>query len=120
MSPAAGRLVFWSPRILCIAFAIFLSLFATDAYHENSGLWQVAVALFMHLIPVMALVAALAVAWRWEWVGAVVFAAAAGLYASRVLPAHPSWAAAIALPLLVIAALFLANWVKRTDLRVAH
>jgi hypothetical protein len=77
-------------------------------------------ALLIHLLPTVVLAAVLAVAWRWEWVGAVFFAAAAALYAIRMLPRSPSATATIALPLLVIAGLFLANWLKRFELRTAH
>ena len=117
MSPAALRLLFWAPRVLSIAFAIFLSLFALDVFQENHGFRQIALALLIHLIPVFILLAVLLVAWRWEWAGAVLFASAAAFYAAKVLPKHPNWAAAISLPLLLLAALFLANWRMRVRLR---
>lgn len=56
----------------------------------------------------------------WEWAGAALFAVAGALYAIRMLPRHPGATATIALPLLVIAGLFLANWVKRAGIRTAH
>jgi len=74
----------------------------------------------IHLLPTAVLAVVLAVAWRWEWVGAVLLAVAGALYAIKVLPQHPSWAASIALPLLVIAGLFLANWLKRSELRTTR
>ena len=120
MSRNQGRLLFWSPRILCIAFAIFLSIFVLDVFNENYGFWQTALALLIHMLPTALLVAVLIVAWRWEWVGAALFAAAAVLYTIRVLPQHPSWVATIALPLLCIAGLFLASWIKRPEPRAAR
>jgi hypothetical protein len=120
MSRIEGQLLFWSPRILCIAFAIFVSLFALDEFNGSRGFWQTALALLIHLLPTAVVVAVLVLAWRWEWIGAALFAAAAALYAIRVLPKHPSWAATIALPLLVIAGLFLANWLKRPMPRAAR
>jgi len=120
MSPVARRLLFWAPRILCIAFAIFLSLFALDIFEEGHCFGQIALALLIHMIPTFILLAVIFVAWRWEWAGAVLFAAAAALYAAKVLPKHPSWAAIISVPLLVIASLFLANWLKRSELRAAR
>jgi zinc transporter ZupT len=116
-----GRLLlFWSPRILSIGFAVFVSLFALDVFQEAHGFRQTALALSIHLIPTAIIVAVLLVAWRWEWVGAVLYAAAAGCYMWRVLPAHPSWALVIAGPLLVVAALFLANWIWRPELRTTR
>ncbi|MGA3262760.1 MAG: hypothetical protein ABSC47_01795 [Terracidiphilus sp.] len=120
MSPIARRLLFWSPRILCIAFAIFLSMFSLDVFNEAHGFGQTALALLMHLIPTAIVVAVLIAAWRWEWVGAVLFAALAALYAASVLPKHPDWVLTISAPLLVIAALFLVNWLKRSELRNTH
>lgn len=117
MSRNQARFLFWSPRILGIGFVVFASLFALDVFGEGLGLWQTAQALLIYLIPTAALAAVLAVAWRWEWVGAVSFATFAVLYAIKVLPQHSSWAASIALPLLAIAGLFLANWLERVELR---
>lgn len=113
-------LLFWSPRILCIAFAVLVSLFALDVFHEAHGLQQTTLLLTIHMIPAAIVVAVLLVAWRWEWVGAVLFAAAAALYMARVLPTHPNWALTIAVPLLLIAALFLVSWLKRSELRPAR
>jgi hypothetical protein len=120
MSYAARRLLFWSPRILCIGYSIFLSLFALDVFNENHGFTRIALALTVHLIPTAIVVAVLIAAWRWEWIGAALFTLVAAIYSAQVLPRHPSWAATIALPLFVIAALFLVNWIKRSDLRPAH
>lgn len=117
MSRIARRILFWSPRTLTILFALFLSMFALDALGEGHGFWQTVLALSIHLVPPLLIVAVLLVAWRWEWVGALLYAMLATAYAVRVLPAHISWALTIALPMLIIAALFLINWRKRSELR---
>ena len=65
----AWRLLYWSPRVLCIAFAIFVSLFALDVFNEGLGLAKTILALSIHLIPTAFLVIVLAVSWRWEQVG---------------------------------------------------
>ena len=49
MTPNRKRLLFWSPRMLCIAFATFISLFALDVFAEGYGFWRTALALVMHL-----------------------------------------------------------------------
>jgi hypothetical protein len=120
MSPQSSRLLFWSPRILSIAFVVFLSLFALDVFQEAHGFREFLPALLIHLVPTCVLVAILLVAWRWEWIGALAFSAAGAAYAFSVMPRHPDWAATLALPMLVIAALFLANWIQRARLRPAH
>jgi len=110
------RLIFWSPRVLCIAFAIFLSLFALDVFNEGLSVGNTILALLIHLIPAAIIVLVLAVAWRWEWVGGVLFIAAGILYLTRMWH-HPSAVAGISGPLFLLGALFLINWSKRGEIR---
>ena len=125
MSTFSRRALFWTPRILSIVFIAFLSLFALDVFNKGLGFWQTAQALMIHLIPSFVLIAALAFAWRWEWIGTALFGAAGLLYiwwvVSMARPVPPDirliWALTIAAPALVIAGLFLANWVKHFELR---
>ena len=123
MSKFSKRALFWTPRALSIAFAAFLSLFAMDVFDEYFGFWQTTLALTMHLIPVFVLIVVLVLAWRWEWIGAALYAAAGLLYVAWVVsrPIPPAmrliWILTIAGPAFVIAALFLANWLKRGELR---
>lgn len=77
MNPSTKAFLFWTPRILCIFFAMLLSLFALDVFEESAGFWRTILALLIHLVPVYLVVIALVVAWRWEWVGAALFAALA-------------------------------------------
>lgn len=119
MSHFFVRLLYWSPRILAAAFAVFLSLFALDVFNEAHGFWHTALALSIHLIPAAIVLVILAIAWRWEWIGAALFVLAAAFYAWYVLPRHIGWVGAISGPLLVIAALFLADWMEREKLRTA-
>ena len=123
MSRSFARLLFWSPRILTSAFALFVSIFALDVFAEFHGFWRVALALAIHLIPTFIVIAVLVVAWKWEWIGAVVFASLAAWYCWTSI--HKPWFGwsvilAIPLPLLVIACLFLVNWIERAKLRTTH
>jgi hypothetical protein len=117
MSTLSAKILYWSPRGLCIAFSLFLSLFALDVFGEGLGVWRTAIALVMHLMPVFVLLLALALAWRWEWVGAVTFSAAAALYMWWAGWNHRYWWPGIAGPAVVIGVLFLVNWIKRDELR---
>ena len=117
MTTTSRRLLFWTPRVICIAFAIFLSLFALDVFGEGYGFWKTILALLIHLVPVYIVLAVLAIAWRWEWIGALGFGGLAGWYAKGVWHRHPDWVVVIAGPQLVIAALFLVNWLKHDALR---
>ena len=125
MTQLSKRALFWTPRALSILFIAFLSLFALDVFDGHLGFWQTALALTMHLIPSFVLIAALVLAWRWEWIGAALYGAAGLLYVWWVVsmsrPVPPAmraiWILTIGGPAFVIAGLFLANWLKRGDLR---
>jgi len=69
MNASARRVLFWTPRILCILFAVFLSVFSLDVFSEGYGFWQTIGALLLHLVPTFIVVFALLIGWRWEWVG---------------------------------------------------
>jgi lysylphosphatidylglycerol synthetase-like protein (DUF2156 family) len=117
MNTASRRSLFWVPRVICIAFAIFLSLFALDVLREGQGFGKTLLALLIHLVPVFIVSAVLAMAWRWEWIGAAGFAGLGIGYATGNWRRHPDWVVAIAGPLLGIAVLFLVNWLKHDALR---
>jgi|TARA_Y100000310_G_scaffold327633_1_gene394297 lysylphosphatidylglycerol synthetase-like protein (DUF2156 family) len=110
--------LFWTPRVLCILFAIFLSIFAADVFGEGRGFWETVLALLMHLTPSGMLLIVLAIAWRWEWVGAVVFLALAVLYLIFAWARQFHWSAYVAIsgPLLLIGILFLVNWFWRQEI----
>lgn len=61
---------------------------------------------------------ALAIAWRWEWVGAILFA---GVGVGYIVMAWGRFEALtyllIAGPLFLVGALFLASWLLRSELR---
>jgi len=120
------RTLFWTPRVLAMAYIAFLSMFALDVFGEQHSFWRILVALLIHLIPAFVLLAGLILAWRWEWVGAALYAAAGVLYVAWVLqlPLAPAlkinWVLTIAGPTFLIAALFLANWLKHDELHPKH
>lgn len=117
MSDPVKRLLFWTPRILCILFAVFISIFALDVFGGGYSFWETAVALLMHLIPTAIILLVLAVSWRWEWVGGVLFVALAILYAVMTW-GQEDWLAYLLIsgPLLLIGALFWINWCYRAEL----
>ena len=125
MSTNSGKLLFWAPRVLSILFIAFLSMFALDVFGEHLGFWPTTFALAMHLIPSIVLLIVLLLAWRREWIGMVLYAAAALLYVAWAafvprpisLSMRLTWMLAIAAPAIVIAILFLLNWRKHDQLR---
>jgi hypothetical protein len=67
------RTFHWFPRILCIVAILFISLFALDAATPGMTIWQQFGAYFIHLIPSFILLVLLLIAWKWEYVGGIIF-----------------------------------------------
>jgi len=118
MNPTTQRLAFWTPRALCLLFAAFTSLFALDVFGEGGGAGQVAVALFMHLLPTLFLLGILALSWRWEWVGGTLYLGLGLLYVVWSWGKF-GWMAPtfIAGPLFALSGLFWAGWIWRREIR---
>ena len=118
MKTPAKRLLFWTPRILGLLFAAFISLFALDVFDQHQGLWNTILALLMHLIPTGILLLILAVTWRWEWVGGLLFPALGALYIIAFWGRfHWSAYAVLSGSLFLLGALFLLGWKLRAELR---
>jgi hypothetical protein len=123
MTQQTKRVLYWAPRALSILFIAFLGLFALDVFRAGYGFWKTLLALTMHLIPNFVLIAVVALAWRWEWAGAALFSIAGVLHAALMWQRPNPTATKIMtiLPMetivFVLAALWLANWIKRDELR---
>src|SRR3989344_266495 len=107
------KIVYWLPRVLSVAFVLFLSLFALDVFDYYRG-WEVVAALFMHLLPSFVLLAVIAVAWRFELVGTVVFIFAAFGYIWLVgFDRHWTWYAFISGPAFLLGMLYFISWAAK-------
>jgi uncharacterized membrane protein HdeD (DUF308 family) len=114
------ELLYWTPRALCITYAMFISMFALDVFKEGQGFWFTILALLGHLIPTFLILIILAVSWRREWIGGILFIVLGVLYVvtSWNKPfGHLSTFLLIAGPLELAGALFLFNWYYRSELR---
>lgn len=118
MNKPVKRFVYWAPRILGLLFAAFISLLALDVFGEGYGFWGTIVALLMHLVPTSILLVVLALAWRWEWIGAFGFAALGVAYIV-LFGEEFEWATLLFIPgpLFLVGALFLTNWLFRNQLK---
>jgi hypothetical protein len=108
----------WSARILGIGVAVFLGLFALDAFAEGKPLGQALVDFAIHLLPSAVVLVIVALAWRWAWVGGVVFVSLAVAYAVMV-GFRMAWVVAISVPLLLVGLLFLWSWLGQHKLHAA-
>ena len=118
MSKTMKQFLFWTPRILGIVFAAFISIFALDVFDQGYTFWETVVALLMNLIPTLAILIALAIAWRWEWVGGILFIALGIFYIISKWGMFP-WSVyvLIAGPAFLVAALFLVDWFYRGEIK---
>ena len=119
MKRPVKRTLFWAPRILCILFAVFVSLFALDVFGEGYGFWETILALLIHLIPTAIILIVLAIAWRWEWLGGILFIGFGVFYILDSPEFHWSVYLVISGPLFLVGVLFLVNWLYRGELRAS-
>lgn len=120
MPEKSKRILRWTPRILGILYALFLSIFALDVFGVGYSVWETVIALAMHLIPVYVLLIGVALGWRWEWLGAATFLGFCVWYVISMGSGNPfSIYLIIVGPPFVIGMLFLLNWLNRPRLH-AH
>ena len=101
----------WIPRIAGLGVAMFLSLFALDAFGAKPFL-EALPEFLIHLTPALVVMAGVALAWRYPLAGAGAFGALAVGYA-MVANGRVDWVAAISGPLAMVAALFLVSGLRR-------
>lgn len=117
------KVLHWTPRIICILAIMFLSLFALDSFAPHLTIWQQIRAFLMHLIPSIVLLILLIIAWKWEFIGGIIFSLI-GLGFSPVIFAHnykmnhSVWMSLgiicmITLPFFITGILFIVNHFKK-------
>lgn len=67
------KIFHWAPRITCILAILFISIFALDSFSPDLTVWQQIGRFLMHLIPSFILIIFLIVAWKWEFIGGIIF-----------------------------------------------
>jgi hypothetical protein len=107
----ATTFLFWLPRILAGLYAAFLAMFALDAFSEQRGLSMAVLAFAIHLIPAAVVLILLALAWRWELPGGLLFAAVGLAYAVR-MDFRLARFIVISGPAFALAVLFLYDWCR--------
>ena len=105
----SSSLLLWAPRILGIAVACFIGLFAVDAFGPGKSVLQAVGDFAMHLVPALVLLAVVIASWKRPWIGGAVFVLLAAAYALSV-PSRPDWILVISGPMLAVGLLFLLSW----------
>ena len=110
-----NAVLLWAPRLILIAFALFLIIFSFDVFEQGKTALEIAIAFMLHNIPTMLLSALVIISWRREWIGALVclvLALAYIVWSWGRFP--PSVYFIMVAPLLLVAALYTVNWRFRT------
>jgi hypothetical protein len=102
------KFLYWLPRILGMLFALFISIFALDAFGESIPFPEAVVGFLIHLVPTYIMIAVLLVAWKWGVVGGTLFILAGVSYIIWMHNLH--WAAFLLIggPPILIGILFIA------------
>jgi hypothetical protein len=109
--------LFWTPRLITILFIAFISLFALDVFSEGYGFWETIVALTMHLLPSIVLTIILILAWKWEWIGGVLYLIAGFVLWVKTEPSSGlAWFLLVGMPFL-LGVLFTLGWITKKDVQ---
>lgn len=111
ISTRLARIIHWAPRIAAILIIIFVSLFSLDVFEREAAPLQLLGAFLMHSIPSIIMILMLILAWRKPVVGFIAFLLA-GIFFLRfvILSANLGHFLLFSGPLLLISALFYADW----------
>ena len=113
-----NKLLYWTPRVLSIAFAVFISLFALDVFGEGYSFWKAVLALVIHLIPTYLVIIATLIAWKWGLLGGSMFIALGLFYVFMTRGRAHLSVPIITAPLILIGGMFILNRLtKKRDYR---
>lgn len=113
MNISVRQVVYWTPRIIGVLIVVIFTLLSFDVLTEGLPFGEAMLAWLTHLIPAALLGTAVAVSWRREWVGAVLFILYSLLYFVAFQGAHIAAYLWFALPLFTAGVLFLVDWRMR-------
>lgn len=121
MSPTNRNLLQWTPRLLGVIYAAFISLFAFDVWGMGGNFWDELAGFLVHLLPTYLIVAALIIAWRRPWAGGVLFLVLATAFGLLFGWQEVATLLLMALTPTVIGLLFMADGcLERVELRPRH
>jgi hypothetical protein len=65
------KFLYWAPRILAILAILFMMMFSMDCFEMGGK--EALICLVMHNIPAFIIIVVLLIAWRWEFIGSILF-----------------------------------------------
>ena len=67
------KVLYWAPRIIAILAILLMMMFSMDCFGEYGSLKDQLICFVMHNLPSFAFIASLAIAWKWEIIGGILF-----------------------------------------------
>jgi hypothetical protein len=67
-----NKALYWTPRILAILFTVFIGMFSFDVFTEGFS-WLALGGFFIHNIPTLIIAGIVALAWKKEFIGGIIF-----------------------------------------------
>lgn len=111
---ASKKILLWTPRLILIAFALFLVIFSFDVFEEGKGALEIGIAFVIHNIPTLLLGLVVFASWRREWIGVLSCLLLAVGYIAWSWGRFPLMVYFIMTgPLFLVAALYAVNWRRR-------
>lgn len=71
------RALLWLPRVMAMAFALFLAMFATDVFLQGGSFIETSGAFISHLLPAASVILLVVLGWRRDGLAAIGFGALA-------------------------------------------
>jgi len=116
MKTGVFLVLLWLPRIICILFTAAISLFACDAFGNDTGFWKTLLAFLVHLLPTFVMIFILYLSWKRAWIGGMVFNLAGIAYLVWKGVLYP----VVFIPLFMVGVLFLLSWLFREEINEAQ
>ncbi len=116
VGPKLARFIYWAPRLAALLIIFFVTLFSLDVFGENGTFLEQIGAFLIHSLPSIAMILLLIFAWRRPVVGFIAFLIAGLFFLRFVILGHDlGHFLLFSGPLLLISALFYADWRWRPD-----
>lgn len=114
----SDSIIHWSARVLGIAFALFISIFAMDVFSANDDFRDTLPALYLHLIPALIVMLFVIISWKRELIGGIFFTLLGILYIILEWGKF-DWPAyvLIAGPMLILGILYFVGWNETIHLK---
>jgi hypothetical protein len=114
-----AKFLYYTPRVAGLLMALFIGMFALDVFDMAGSTWEKIGAFLLHAAPALVMLVLLGLAWRWPWVGTLVFGLAALFFLRTVIGRGPYSIGNLllfVLPTTLVSALFWLNWRWRAEI----